>query len=73
MTKASDNGRDRCSTTPARTEPGCPWSWLFPDSGNGLLANANAGKSMGGDTADKLVLKALLPMVAQRVRYSAGR
>ncbi|HXC55032.1 MAG TPA: serine hydrolase domain-containing protein [Rhizomicrobium sp.] len=37
---------------------------LFPASGNGLLVNANAGADMGGEKADKAVLKALLSSLA---------
>jgi CubicO group peptidase (beta-lactamase class C family) len=37
---------------------------LFLDSGDGILLVANAGKSMGGDTADRAALKALLPTVS---------
>lgn len=37
---------------------------LFPASGNGLLISANAGSDMGGEKADKAVLKALLPSLA---------
>ena len=37
---------------------------LFPRSGTGLLVNANAGSDMGGEKADKSVLKSLLPSLA---------
>lgn len=40
---------------------------LFPASGSGLLINANAGSDMGGEKADKAVLKALLPSLAPPV------
>jgi CubicO group peptidase (beta-lactamase class C family) len=46
---------------------------LFPDSGNALLVNANAGKSMGGESADKSVLEALLPLVTNRVKPPAAK
>jgi CubicO group peptidase (beta-lactamase class C family) len=46
---------------------------LFPDSGNALLVNANAGKSMGGESADKAVLKALLPLVSHQVATPTGK
>jgi len=46
---------------------------LFPASGNGLLVNANAGSSMGGESADKSVLRALLPLVAHQVTSRAGQ
>jgi hypothetical protein len=46
---------------------------LFPDSGNALLVNANAGKSMGGESADKSVLEALLPLVTHKVKPPAGK
>lgn len=37
---------------------------LFPASGDAILLAANAGKSMGGDTADRAAFKALLPTVS---------
>jgi CubicO group peptidase (beta-lactamase class C family) len=40
---------------------------LFPTTGNALLVNANADKNMGGDDADKSVLRALLRLVTHRV------
>ncbi len=38
-----------------------------PASGTGVLINANAGASMGGEKADKAVIKALLPGLAPPV------
>jgi hypothetical protein len=46
---------------------------LFPATGNALLVNANEGQDTGGDTADRAVLKALLPLVAQRMAAPAGK
>jgi CubicO group peptidase (beta-lactamase class C family) len=46
---------------------------LFPDTGNALLVNANADKNMGGDAADKSVLRALLPLVTHPVAMSARK
>jgi CubicO group peptidase (beta-lactamase class C family) len=37
---------------------------LFTASGDGILLAANAGKSMGGDTADRAAFTALLPTVS---------
>jgi hypothetical protein len=37
---------------------------LFLASGDGILLAANAGKSMGGDTADEAAFKGLLPTVS---------
>ena len=37
---------------------------LFPDSGDGILAVANAGSSMGGDKATFAALKAVLPKLS---------
>jgi CubicO group peptidase (beta-lactamase class C family) len=54
---------------PMLSHTGSDESWysmviLFPASGNGLLINANAGADMGGDRADKAVIKAMLPSLA---------
>ncbi|HJW41878.1 MAG TPA: serine hydrolase domain-containing protein [Rhizomicrobium sp.] len=46
---------------------------LFPDTGNALLVTANADKNMGGDDADRSVLKALLPLVAHHVAETAPK
>ncbi len=44
---------------------------LFPASGTGILVNVNGGLDMGGEKADKSVLKALLPGVAPPVKQPA--
>jgi hypothetical protein len=46
---------------------------LFPDSGNALLVNANGDKNMGGDAADRSVMKALLPLAAHPRGGSSAR
>lgn len=58
---------------PMLSHTGSNESWnsmvvLFPASGNGLLVNANAGAEMGGERADKAVLKALLPSLTPPVK-----
>ncbi len=58
---------------PMLSHTGSDESWfsmviLFPASGNGLLVNANAGADMGGEKADKAVIKALLPSLAPVVK-----
>jgi hypothetical protein len=63
---------------PALVHTGSDEAWesiivLFPESGNGLLVNANAGESMGGESADKSVLWALMPLVARQANASAGK
>ena len=54
---------------PALTHSGSDGNWyavvlLFPDTGAGVLAAANAGESMGGDKATVAALRALGPTVA---------
>ncbi|MGD0189469.1 MAG: serine hydrolase domain-containing protein [Rhizomicrobium sp.] len=46
---------------------------LFPQSGNGLLVNANAGQSMSGESAAKSVLFALMPLVTVHAKPPAGK
>jgi CubicO group peptidase (beta-lactamase class C family) len=58
---------------PMLSHTGTDGSWysmaiLFPASGSGMLVNANAGSDMGGEKADKAVLKALLPGLAPPVK-----
>jgi CubicO group peptidase (beta-lactamase class C family) len=57
---------------PGLTHAGSDGNWyalvaLFPETRSGVLVAANAGEDMGGDKADKAVLKALLPEVAKLV------
>lgn len=54
---------------PMLSHTGTDGSWyamavLFPASGNGMLVAVNAGADMGGEKADKIVLKAVLPNLA---------
>jgi len=58
---------------PMLSHTGSDESWysmvlLFPASGTGLLVNANGGSDMGGEKADKAVIKALLPSLAPPVK-----
>jgi CubicO group peptidase (beta-lactamase class C family) len=57
---------------PALMHTGSDGNWytmviLFPETGNGVLVAANAGQDMGGEKADKAMLKALLPKVSEPV------
>jgi CubicO group peptidase (beta-lactamase class C family) len=54
---------------PMLSHTGSDGSWysivlLFPASSTGVLVNANAGPDMGGEKADKAVLRVLLPSLA---------
>jgi hypothetical protein len=54
---------------PALMHAGSDGNWmalvlLFPESENGVLTVANAGEDMGGETAAKAALKAVLPELA---------
>jgi len=54
---------------PALVHAGSDGTWyalvvLFPQTGSGVLAVANAGEGMGGDKADMAALKAVLPSLS---------
>lgn len=58
---------------PMLSHAGTDGSWhsmvlLFPASGSGVLVNSNAGADMGGEKANKAVIKALLPELAPPVK-----
>ncbi|HEV2362611.1 MAG TPA: hypothetical protein VGS12_00255 [Caulobacteraceae bacterium] len=56
---------------PALTDAGSDGNWyadvvVFPETGNGAPAVANAGEDMGGDTACRAALRAVLPTLAAK-------